>query len=201
MPLDNNDEIVISTGPIPGSRKTYVNAGSDGTLRVPFREVALEASANEPPVRLYDTSGPYTDGDASIDVYKGIARSRGTWIRARGDVEEYEGREIRPEDNHSGDKTEDTCPVFPIKNRPLRAKNGVAITQMAYARRGVITPEMEFIAARETWDAPSSAMASHSVPISRSDDGGIRAQGSRGRPRDHPLEHQSPGKRADGDRP
>ncbi len=149
MPLDNNDEIVISTGPIPGSRKTYVNAGSDGTLRVPFREVALEASANEPPVRLYDTSGLYTDGDASIDVYKGIARSRGTWIRARGDVEEYEGREIRPEDNHSGDKTEDTCPVFPIKNRPLRAKNGVAITQMAYARRGVITPEMEFIAARE----------------------------------------------------
>ena len=148
MPKDNED-IIISTGPIPGSRKTYVNAGKDGTLRVPFREVALEASANEPPVRLYDTSGPYTDGDASIDVYKGIARTRNAWVRARGDVEEYKGREIRPEDNHSTDNAEDTCPVFPVKNRPLRAKDGVAVTQMAYARRGVITAEMEFIAARE----------------------------------------------------
>ena len=148
MPLDN-DQIVISTGPIPGSKKTYVSAGKDGQLRVPFREVALEPSANEAPVRLYDTSGPYTAEDAEIDVYKGIARTRDAWVRARGDVEEYDGREIRPEDNHRDPGDRDACPEFPIKHRPLRAKNGGAVTQMHYARQGIVTPEMEFIAARE----------------------------------------------------
>ena len=148
MPLDN-DEMIISTGPIPGSKKTYVNAGKDGTLRVPFREVALEPSANEEPVRLYDTSGPYTADNADIDVYKGIARLRDDWIRARGDVEEYDGREIRPEDNHRGVGDKDACPEFPVKHRPLRAKKGATVTQMHYARQGIITPEMEFVAARE----------------------------------------------------
>jgi len=148
MPLDN-DEMIISTGPIPGSKKTYVNAGKDGTLRVPFREVALEPSANEEPVRLYDTSGPYTADNADIDVYKGITRLRDDWIRARGDVEEYDGREIRPEDNHRGVGDKDACPEFPVKHRPLRAKNGATVTQMHYARQGIITPEMEFVAARE----------------------------------------------------
>tara|TARA_Y100001934_G_scaffold2505_1_gene3925 strand:+ start:141 stop:1964 length:1824 start_codon:yes stop_codon:yes gene_type:complete len=148
MPLDN-DEMIISTGPIPGSKKTYVNAGKGGTLRVPFREVALEPSANEEPVRLYDTSGPYTADNADIDVYKGIARLRDDWIRARGDVEEYDGREIRPEDNHRGVGDKDACPEFPVKHRPLRAKKGATVTQMHYARQGIITPEMEFVAARE----------------------------------------------------
>ena len=148
MPLDN-DEMIISTGPIPGSKKTYVNAGKDGTLRVPFREVALEPSANEEPVRLYDTSGPYTADNADIDVYKGIARLRDDWIRARGDVEEYDGRDIRPEDNHRGVGDKDACPEFPVKHRPLRAKKGATVTQMHYARQGIITPEMEFVAARE----------------------------------------------------
>lgn len=148
MPLDN-DEMIISTGPIPGSKKTYVQAGHDGNLRVPFREVALEPSANESPVLLYDTSGPYTADSADIDVYKGIARTRETWIRARGDIEEYEGREIRPEDNHRQADDQDACPEFPVKHRPLRAKSGATVTQMHYARKGIITPEMEFIAARE----------------------------------------------------
>ena len=148
MPLDN-DEMIISTGPIPGSKKTYVNAGKDGTLRVPFREVALEPSANEEPVRLYDTSGPYTADNADIDVYKGITRLRDDWIRARGDVEEYDGREIRPEDNHRGVGDKDACPEFPVNHRPLRAKKGATVTQMHYARQGIITPEMEFVAARE----------------------------------------------------
>jgi phosphomethylpyrimidine synthase len=147
MPKDN--EILISTGPIPGSKKVYVNAGTDGSLRVPFREVKLEDSANEPPVRLYDTSGPYTAAEAQPDVTAGVARIRDPWIRARGDVEEYDSRVIRPEDNNrkAGDK--DACPEFPAKHRPLRAKGGAAVTQMAYARRGIITPEMEFVAARE----------------------------------------------------
>jgi phosphomethylpyrimidine synthase len=148
MPKDS-DEIVISTGPIPGSRKVYVNAGADGALRVPFREVKLEDSANEPPVRLYDTSGPYTLDDVRFDVTAGLPRLRDEWIRARGDVEEYDGREIKLEDNHRAEGDQDACPVFSVKHRPLRAKQGVAVSQMAYARRGIITQEMEFIAARE----------------------------------------------------
>ena len=144
MPKDS--EIVISTGPIPGSKKVYVNAGKDGALRVPFREVKLEDSANEPPVRLYDTSGPYTADDVTIDVTAGIERIRESWISARGDVEEYEGREIKVEDNNRKEGDKDACPEFPAKHRPLRARDGAVVTQMAYARRGIITPEMEFIA-------------------------------------------------------
>ncbi|MEX2615717.1 MAG: phosphomethylpyrimidine synthase ThiC [Alphaproteobacteria bacterium] len=147
MPKDS--EIIISTGPIPGSKKIYVSAGKDGALRVPFREVKLEDSANEPPVRLYDTSGPYTADGVQVDVTAGIARNREAWIRARGDVEEYEGREIRVEDNNRKPGDKDACPEFPAKHRPLRAKPGAVVTQMAYARRGIITPEMEFVAARE----------------------------------------------------
>jgi len=148
MPRDP-DDIVITTGPIPGSRKVYVAGGNDGALRVPFREVVLETSANEAPVRLYDTSGPYSEDSPKIDVYKGLPRTRGAWIRARGDVEEYAGRAVRPEDNHRDPNDPQACPEFPHKRRPLRAKNGGNVTQMHYARRGIITPEMEFIAARE----------------------------------------------------
>jgi phosphomethylpyrimidine synthase len=148
MPRDP-EEIVISTGPIPGSKKTYVTGGKDGSIRVPFREVALEPSANEPPVRLYDTSGPYTDESVKIDVYQGLPRSRDAWIRARGDVEEYEGRDVRPEDNHRTPGDPRSYPDFPVRNRPLRAKPGKNVSQMHYARKGIITPEMEYIAIRE----------------------------------------------------
>jgi phosphomethylpyrimidine synthase len=148
MPRDP-DEIVITTGPIPGSKKTYVTGGKDGALRVPFREVALEASANEPPVRLYDTSGPYTDEDVKVDVYKGLPALRTDWIKARGDVEEYVGRDVRPEDNHRTDGDPRACPEFPVKRPPLRAKPGANVSQMHYAKKGIITPEMEYIAIRE----------------------------------------------------
>ncbi|MBT5108166.1 MAG: phosphomethylpyrimidine synthase ThiC [Rhodospirillaceae bacterium] len=148
MPKDN-EEIVISTGPIPGSRKIYQTGGASGDLRVPFREVKLEDSANEPPVRLYDTSGPYTDSDATFDVTAGLPPLRDAWIRARGDVEEYEGREIKPEDNHRKPGEEGSFPEFPAKRKPLRAINGGCVSQMAYAKRGIITPEMEYIAMRE----------------------------------------------------
>ena len=148
MPRDAED-IVITTGPIPGSRKTYVSGGKDGGLRVPFREVALEASANEPPVRLYDTSGPYTDDGVKIDVYEGLPALRAAWIRARGDVEEYAGREVRPEDNHRDPGDPHGCPDFPIKRPPLRARPGKNVSQMHYAKRGIVTPEMEYIAIRE----------------------------------------------------
>ncbi len=148
MPRDS-EGIALTTGPIPGSRKVYVTGGPRGELRVPFREVALEPSAGEPPVRLYDTSGPYTDEEATINVERGLPRLRETWIRARGDVEEYEGRPVRPEDNHRGPDDPGGFPEFPTRHRPLRAKPGRAVTQMHYARQGIITPEMEFIAMRE----------------------------------------------------
>jgi phosphomethylpyrimidine synthase len=148
MPRDPED-IVITTGPIPGSAKTYVTGGKDDALRVPFREVKLEDSAKEPPVRLYDTSGPYTDEGVAIDVYKGLPRLRDPWVRARGDVEEYQGRDVRPEDNHRKPGDPRSYPDFPVKNRPLRAKPGGNVSQMYYAKRGIITPEMEYIAIRE----------------------------------------------------
>jgi phosphomethylpyrimidine synthase len=161
MPRDP-EEIVITTGPIPGSKKTYVTGGKDGAIRVPFREVALEPSANEPPVRLYDTSGPYTDESVKIDVYQGLPRSRGAWIRARGDVEEYEGRDVRPEDNHRTPGDPRSYPDFPVRNRPLRAKPGKNVSQMHYARKGIITPEMEYIAIRENLGRSERADAGES---------------------------------------
>jgi phosphomethylpyrimidine synthase len=161
MPRDP-EEIVITTGPIPGSKKTYVTGGKDGAIRVPFREVALEPSANEPPVRLYDTSGPYTDESVKIDVYQGLPRSRDAWIRARGDVEEYEGRDVRPEDNHRTPGDPRSYPDFPVRNRPLRAKPGMNVSQMHYARKGIITPEMEYIAIRENLGRSERADAGES---------------------------------------
>ena len=92
-PILNAKSVAITTGPLPGSRKLMV----DG---VPFREVPL--SGGEPPVRLYDTSGPYTDDSVEINIDKGLAGLRRDWILARGDVEEYVGRDRKPEDDGLG---------------------------------------------------------------------------------------------------
>ncbi|MFO1152871.1 MAG: phosphomethylpyrimidine synthase ThiC [Rhodospirillales bacterium] len=145
---DSLQNFRVTRGSLPGSRKTYVAAGDGGELKVPFREIVLHPSANEPPVRVYDPSGPYTDETAEIDIFKGLARPRDAWVEARGDVERYDGRPVRPEDN--GNVGFDRLvPVFPVARRPLRGKPGVAPTQLAYARAGIITPEMEFAAYRE----------------------------------------------------
>ncbi|MGE3248837.1 MAG: phosphomethylpyrimidine synthase ThiC [Hyphomonadaceae bacterium] len=138
----------IVAAPIPGSRKVYASGCAHPDLRVPFREVALHESAKEPPVTLYDPSGPYTDPSQTIDIEKGIARAREAWVIARGDVEEIEGRKVQSVDNGnvSADKL---TPEFPTKPRVLRAKASQAVTQLEYARRGIITPEMEFVAIRE----------------------------------------------------
>ncbi|MEG3156225.1 phosphomethylpyrimidine synthase ThiC, partial [Sphingomonas sp. RB1R13] len=87
-------EIGVTTGPIRGSKKIHV-----GRLNVAMREIQLDPSSGEPPVRVYDTSGPYTDPNARIDIMAGLPQIRRNWIEARGDVEAYDGREIRPEDN------------------------------------------------------------------------------------------------------
>ena len=136
----------ITTGPLPASRKIFVEGEIHSDVRVPMREISLHDTAKEPPVVVYDTSGPYTDPTQSIDIEAGLPRLREPWIRARGDTQEYDGRQLRFEDNNAdGEKL---VPEFPIRHKPLRAKSGAA-TQVKYAREGIITPEMEFIAIRE----------------------------------------------------
>ncbi|MFT9099290.1 MAG: phosphomethylpyrimidine synthase ThiC [Zymomonas mobilis subsp. pomaceae] len=139
----------VTTGPIRGSRKIYVE-GKNG-VRVAMREIALEPSAKEQPVRVYDCSGPYTDPNIKIDIRQGLKPIRRDWILARGDVEEYQGRDIKPEDNGQlGPDRSGGVPPFPnVNHRPLQAKAGGNVTQMHYAKKGIVTPEMEYIAIRE----------------------------------------------------
>lgn len=140
-----------------GSKKVYVE-GSRPDIKVPMREIELSPTTGtfgeeeNPPVRVYDTSGPYTDANYLVDITKGLPALRSTWIRERGDVEEYKGREIKPEDNgyQNEDDPRANHKVFPgLKRKPLRAKKGRNVTQLHYAKKGIITPEMEFIALRE----------------------------------------------------
>ncbi len=158
MPDTANTDFSITTGAISGSRKIYVRSENRDDVRVPMREIHLHPTANEVPVRVYDTSGPYTDPAAEIDIYKGLPELRKQWILERGDVEEYEGRDIKPEDNGN---VEDKylAPEFPVKKRPLRAKEGMNVTQMHYARKGIVTPEMEFVAVRENLGRKQQAEA------------------------------------------
>ena len=137
----------VTTGPLPASRKIFVS-GSRDDIRVAMREIELDPSAGEPPLVVYDTSGPYTDPAVTIDVTKGLPPLRQKWIEERGDTEEVEPRPVRPEDN--GNVSADAlAPEFPRTRKPRRARNGEAVTQLAYARRGIITPEMEYVAIRE----------------------------------------------------
>jgi phosphomethylpyrimidine synthase len=142
--------------PFPGSRKTYVQ-GSRPDIRVPMREISLQPSTTpngevpNPPLRVYDTSGAYTAPDYIADIRKGLPALRGRWIAERADTEEYAGRERKPEDDGCWhNREQESVPVFPTNGRkPLRARQGQNVTQLHYARRGIITPEMEFAAIRE----------------------------------------------------
>ncbi|MCR8644974.1 phosphomethylpyrimidine synthase ThiC [Paenibacillus sp. N1-5-1-14] len=147
----------VSISSFPNSRKVYTE-GSRPDIRVAMREIAqspYESSRGveeNPPIRVYDTSGPYTDSEATTNISKGLPAHRLSWIQERGDVEYYEGREVKPEDN--GLRANDPLAnqqVFPgLNRRPLRAQEGQNVTQMHYARKGIITPEMEYIAIRES---------------------------------------------------
>ena len=140
-------------GALPGSRKVYVAgenvSGQDG-VRVAMREIGL--SSGEQAVTVYDTSGPYTDPAIATDIEKGLAPLRGRWIEQRGDTETYQGAPIPAADG--------PLPAFPGEGHNIRrAKNGVAVTQLAYARAGIITPEMEYVAIRENEGRKSNARA------------------------------------------
>ncbi len=144
-------EIDLTTGPLPASRKIFVQGNLHKDVYVPLREISLSSQSQEQPLHVYDSSGPYTDTEEvvlDLNIEEGLPRLREAWIRARGDVEEYTGREVRPEDNGFA-TNERLVPEFPAKRTPLRARDGLAVTQLEYARAGIVTPEMEFVAIRE----------------------------------------------------
>jgi phosphomethylpyrimidine synthase len=144
------DLLEVTTGPLPASRKIHVPGRLHAGLAVPMREIDLSPASGEAPVRVYDTSGPYTDPAYRADIRRGLPELRRAWIEARGDVEAYEGRAIRPEDDGLRPGETRRVPVFDRGDRrPLRARPGRAVTQLAYARAGIVTPEMEFVAIRE----------------------------------------------------
>ena len=172
MSEKNIQELTSDEIEFPNSTKIYVTTNGDTRnlqgqeLNVPFREIALSPTRNmqdeleeNSPVRVYDTSGVYTDERVKCDVREGLPTLRREWIIGRGDVEEYKGREILPQDNGYLTKgAEDVAKLkehtkleeFPaLKRPPLRAKSGKNVSQMYYARQGIITPEMEYVAIRE----------------------------------------------------
>ena len=141
------------TRPIPGSRKIHVQ-GSRPDLRVPMREIALTPTPtlfggeDNPPLTVYDTSGPYTDPAATIDLAQGLAPLRARWIEERGDTGALSGVSSRFGRDRETDARLDAV-RFPSRRLPRRAVAGANVTQMHYARRGIVTPEMEFVAIRE----------------------------------------------------
>ncbi|MCZ7658072.1 MAG: phosphomethylpyrimidine synthase ThiC, partial [Xanthobacteraceae bacterium] len=138
----------VTTGPLAASRKIHAVPEAAPDLRVPLREIVLSEGSGEPPLPVYDPSGPYTDAAATIDVEKGLSRTRIDWVRERGGVEAYDGRDIKPVDN--GNATgKHLARAFPARHRPLRACEGQPVTQLEWARAGVVTKEMIYIAERE----------------------------------------------------
>ncbi len=138
----------VTTGSLPASRKVYAAPDAAPELRVPVREIILEASAKEPNLPVYDTTGPYTDPDVAIDVEKGLARTRIEWVKERGGVEQYEGRPIQPVDN--GNATgKYLARNFPNTPKPYRALDSKPVTQYEFAKAGIVTKEMIYVAERE----------------------------------------------------
>jgi len=138
----------VTTGPMRGSRRVYSRPEAAPHLAVPHREVELHPTAMEPAVRVYDCSGPYTDPEAAIDVEHGLPRARTDWVLRRGGVEAYEGRDPTPLDN--GNATgKYLAREFPVRRPPLRGVGSAPVTQMEFARKGVITDEMIYAAERE----------------------------------------------------
>ncbi|NEW90028.1 phosphomethylpyrimidine synthase ThiC [Rhodopseudomonas sp. WA056] len=163
----------VTTGALPSSRKIYANPTAAPDLRVPLREIILSEGAGEPNLPVYDTSGPYTDPNVIIDVNKGLPRPRTEWVKERGGVEQYEGRDIKPEDNGNVGAAH-AAKAFTAHHQPLRgldsppprgegsgvggatpaafargADHPPMITQYEFARRGIITKEMIYVAERE----------------------------------------------------
>jgi phosphomethylpyrimidine synthase len=144
------DTGAIPTGERPGSRKVYVSGVIHPDIRVPFREVAVHPSANEPPVTIYDSSGPYTDPTVTIDIKRGLPLVKSSWQLDRGDIAPVlNPREVKPEDNgHASGRH--LAPRFDTsRHKVFKGVTGRPVTQYEYAQAGIITPEMEYVAIRE----------------------------------------------------
>ncbi len=181
---ENNGSAPRTLPNLPNSKKVFVSGKLHPNIRVPFREISLaptkamsgEIEANEP-VRVYDTSGPWGDPEFHGDVTRGLPPVRAEWIPDRGDVEEIEGRIVRPIDDgylsvaHAeksakrNGNSEFGIRNSELKRKPLRAKPGKCVTQLAYARQGIITPEMEFIAIRENRHAGAGIEPANSSSV------------------------------------
>ncbi|WP_432763510.1 phosphomethylpyrimidine synthase ThiC [Brevundimonas aurifodinae] len=156
LPLaEARKEVMRETGAIPtgeraGSRKVYVSGELFSDIRVPFREVAVHPSANEPPVTIYDSSGPYTDPTVAIDIKRGLPLVKSSWQLDRGDIAPVANpREVKPEDNGHAEGRH-LAPRFDTsRHKVFKGVPGRPVTQLEYARAGVITPEMEYVAIRE----------------------------------------------------
>ena len=138
----------VTTGPRPGSRKIFTSPVAAPDLKVPHREIDLHPTANEAAVRVYDCSGPYSDPNAVIDVETGLPRERTRWAVERGGVETYEGREPTALDN-GGATGKYLAREFPVRHKPMRAIGNAPVTQLEFARAGIITKEMIYAAERE----------------------------------------------------
>ena len=188
-------------GRLSASKKIYVSGEIHPDIRVPFREITLsptksisgEIEVNEP-VRVYDTSGSWSDPDFHGDVTQGLPALRGKWIRERGDVEECDGRRVQPIDDgylsevhaHSAQEKRRTSNIQlstfngtgePSRRKILRARAGSAVTQLAYARLGIITPEMEFVALRENLGRKAVAGGADADLSNGSRESGVNAAG------------------------
>src|ERR1700742_5077183 len=138
----------VTTGPLPSSRKIFSQPDAAPDVKVPLREIMLSEGGGEPNLPVYDTSGPYTDPSVTIDVNAGLPRNRLAWVKERGGVEEYEGRTIKPEDNGSV-SADKAAKAFSAHHTPLRGLDSHKITQLEFARAGIITKEMIYVAERE----------------------------------------------------
>ncbi|MGR6873046.1 phosphomethylpyrimidine synthase ThiC [Pseudomonas sp. HK3] len=139
---------LITREPLPGSEKIYIQSPNHPDVRVPMRKINLTDGTH---INVYDTSGPYTDVNAEVDVHKGITSEvRAKWILNRDDTDVYDGRDTQPEDNGIDDETKAFQFYNPhLQRQPRRAKAGKNVSQLHYARKGIVTPEMEYVAMRE----------------------------------------------------
>ena len=155
----------LTLGPLPASKKVHIQSEKFADVKVAMRQIKLSEKSEAKNFTVYDPSGPYSDQDFldKIDLNKGLPKLRQSWILERGDVEEYQGRVVKPQDNGifaAGVKA--SAPEFDLSAfKPLRAKSGAKPTQMAYAKAGIITREMEYVAIRENMTREKLAAASN----------------------------------------
>ncbi len=146
----------LTLGALPSSSKIHIQSEKFSDVKVAMRQITLSEKSERKNFTVYDTSGIFTDQNFvdKIDLNKGLPKLRESWIKERGDVEEYVGRIVKPEDNGITLGNKSQVPEFDLSDfKPLRAKNGKKPTQLAYARAGIITKEMEYIAIRENMNS------------------------------------------------